>query len=188
MQIIELLKMCYEFFKTGLFAVGGGLATLPFLSRMSDSYPHWFTQAQLADMVAVSESTPGAIGVNMATYVGYTVFGIPGAVLATLSLVLPSIIVITLIAKALDRYNNSILVQTTFTALRPAVTGLIAAAGYAVFSMAVSLDFGAISSISLPSLILFAALAVLTNIKKLSKIHPVAFIALGAAAGLILKL
>ena len=76
------LRLFYEFFKAGLFAVGGGLATLPFLQDIADK-TGWYTQAQLADMIAVSESTPGPIGVNMATYVGFTVGGVPGAVIAT---------------------------------------------------------------------------------------------------------
>ena len=75
-----LLRLFWEFFKTGLFAVGGGMATLPFLYDMS-ARTGWFTQARLADMIAVSESTPGPIGVNMATYVGFETAGIPGAVL-----------------------------------------------------------------------------------------------------------
>ena len=91
------LRLFLEFFKAGLFAVGGGLATLPFLSNMATS-TGWFTHSQLADMVAVSESTPGPLGVNMATYVGYTVKGVPGAVIATLGLITPSVIIILIIA------------------------------------------------------------------------------------------
>ena len=83
------LHLFWEFFKTGLFSIGGGLATLPFLRQMGQRY-HWFTETELANMLAVSESTPGPIGVNMATYVGFTAGGIPGAVIATLGLVAPS--------------------------------------------------------------------------------------------------
>ena len=100
------LRLFYEFFKAGLFAVGGGMATLPFLYDISDS-TGWFTHSQLADMIAVSESTPGPIGVNMATYVGYTTGGIPGAVIATLGLITPSIIIILIIAKALQAFRQS---------------------------------------------------------------------------------
>ena len=92
------LLLFYEFFKTGLFAVGGGLATLPFLYDMAARHPEWFTVSQLADMLAVSESTPGPLGVNMATYVGFTVAGIPGAVIATIGEVTPSIIVISILS------------------------------------------------------------------------------------------
>ena len=82
---MTLLLLFFEFFKTGLFAVGGGMATLPFLYDMLGRHPDWFTASQLADMIAVSESTPGPIGVNMATYVGFETSGIPGALVATLS-------------------------------------------------------------------------------------------------------
>ena len=125
---MQLLTLIVEFFKTGLFAVGGGLATLPFLSRMGEIYG-WFTKEELANMIAVSESTPGAIGVNMATYVGYAQGGILSALLATLSLIAPSIIVICIIAGMLEKFQNSRVVQDAFSFIRPAVTGLIAAAG-----------------------------------------------------------
>ena len=92
------LLLFYEFFKTGLFAVGGGLATLPFLYDIAARHPEWFTVSQLADMLAVSESTPGPLGVNMATYVGYLTAGIPGAGAATMGLVAPSVIVILIVA------------------------------------------------------------------------------------------
>ena len=107
------LLLFYEFFKTGLFAVGGGLATLPFLYD-----PEWFTMSQLADMLAVSESTPGPLGVNMATYVGYLTAGIPGAVAATMGLVAPSVIVILIVAAFLKRFRESRLVNNVFYGLR----------------------------------------------------------------------
>lgn len=94
------LLMCWEFFKTGLFAVGGGLATVPFLEEISTKYG-WFSLSDLTTMIAVSESTPGPIGINMATYVGNHMFGVWGGVAATLSLVAPSIIIICIIARIL---------------------------------------------------------------------------------------
>ena len=108
---MTILLLAVEFFLTGLFAVGGGLATLPFLTQMGMKYPGWFTQEMLVNMIAISESTPGPIGINMATYVGYTVGKIPGALVATLSLVLPSLIVLLLIAKMLDKYCQSALLR-----------------------------------------------------------------------------
>ena len=133
------LRLFYEFFKTGLFAIGGGLATLPFLSDMAEK-TGWFTQEDLANMVAISESTPGPIGVNMATYVGYTTGGqsgvplgnIIGAVIATLGLIAPSIIVILIIFKILQIFKDNRYVKAAFYALRPASTGMIAAAGISV--------------------------------------------------------
>ena len=100
------LLLFWEFFQTGLFAVGGGLATLPFLYSIYDRYG-WFTHAQIADMLAVSESTPGPIGVNMATYCGMTVAGVPGALVATLGLILPSILIILLVASLLTRFREN---------------------------------------------------------------------------------
>ena len=119
------IRLFYEFFKAGLFAIGGGMATLPFLYNISDK-TGWFTYGQLADMVAISESTPGPIGVNMATYVGFTTAGIPGAVVATVGLITPSIIIILIIAGFLKSFKDSKYVQNAFYGLRPASTGLIA--------------------------------------------------------------
>ena len=103
----------YEFFKTGLFAVGGGMATIPFLYAISEK-TGWFTAADIGNMIAISESTPGAIGVNMSTYVGFHVAGIPGALITTFGLVLPSILVIIAISKVLKKFKDSRLVQKIF--------------------------------------------------------------------------
>lgn len=179
------LTLFYEFFKTGLFAVGGGLATLPFLQQMADKYP-WLTSQMLADMIAVSESTPGPLGINMATYSGYVAAGIPGALVATLSLVLPSLIIIMVIARMLQRYKENALVQSAFSGLRPAVAGLIAAAGWSVLEATlIKVEGGAIAPQDYRYYILFVLLLVVSNIKKLKKLHPAVYIAAGAAAGVI---
>ena len=180
---MNLLLMCLEFFKTGLLSVGGGLATLPFLYSMADRYP-WFDRAQLSDMIAVSESTPGPMGVNMATYAGFTTRGIVGALLATLFLVLPSIIVILIVA----RFQTSKAVQRVLSGLRPASVGLIAAAGFGILKIALnySPNVGALDAISWKALILMIVIGVLYRWKQ--KWHPIIFIALGAVAGLVLGL
>lgn len=184
----ELLTLCLEFFKTGLFAVGGGLATLPFLTQMQETYG-WFTKADLGNMIAVSESTPGPIGVNMATYVGYTTADILGGLCATLSLVLPSLIVICLIAGILDKFQKSKLVQDAFATIRPAVTGLIAAAGMSVVEIALFhrgvMSFGTINWLAV---VIFAVLFAGTQWKPLKKLHPVVFIAAGAVLGVIFQM
>ncbi len=190
--LTNLLTLCFEFFKTGLFAVGGGLATLPFLSEMADKYP-WFTHEQLADMIAVSESTPGPIGVNMATYVGFRVWGIPGAILATLSLVLPSLIIIVIIAKMMNKYMSNKYVQWAFGGLRPAVTGLIAAAGWSVVELALLdlTDFNIArfwEAINIPAVIIFALVLFFAQFKKTKKLHPIVFIGVCAVLGILLKL
>lgn len=183
-----LLTLCWEFFKTGLFAVGGGLATLPFLTQIQQKYG-WFTAEELANMIAVSESTPGPIGVNMATYVGYTTCGLLGAVLATLSLVLPSLIVILVIAKALDKYKESSLIQNMFAFMRPAVTGLIAAAGFAVLKIALFKQADTfLGTFNWVAIALFAVLLVCTQLKKLKKLHPIVFIAVGAVLGILFRM
>ncbi|WP_343208347.1 chromate transporter [Anaerolentibacter hominis] len=189
-MIVTYLTLFFEFFKTGLFAVGGGMATLPFLYEIAAKYP-WFTTAQLADMIAVSESTPGPIGINMATYAGYHTGGVLGGVIATFALVLPSLIVIMVVANFLKRFNDSKAVQYAFYGLRPAVTGLIAAAALEVFKLTILswdafvrtkniLDF-----FHWESLAIFAVLFI--AMKKI-KIHPVFFIAAGALLGVLLKL
>lgn len=185
-----LLRLYWEFFKTGLFSVGGGLATLPFLYEMGEK-TGWFTTAQVADMLAVSESTPGGIGINMATYAGFTAAGVPGGIVATLGLVTPSILIILLIAMALDRFRKSVYVDAAFYALRPASTGLIAAAGFSVFVLVFINGAAetALSFIRWPALALGAVLWLLTNKVKLTKrLHPIFFIALAAAAGIVLQL
>ena len=116
------LQLFWEFLKTGLFAVGGGLATLPFLKAITHKYP-WFTANDLMDMIAVSESTPGPMGVNSATYAGFHAAGLPGALTATFSLVLPSVIIIILSRVRLIASAHPRSCRTVFTvcARRPPV-------------------------------------------------------------------
>ena len=186
-----LLRLFWEFFKTGLFAVGGGMATLPFLYNMSAT-TGWFTEAQLADMIAVSESTPGPIGVNMATYVGFSTAGIPGAVVATAGLVTPSVIIILLIARVLAAFRQNKYVDAAFYGLRPCSVGLIAAAGLMVVKIAL-FDFDLFQStgrlldlFNLKALILAAVILVLTRfVKPLKKLHPVVFILGSALVGVL---
>ena len=195
------LQLFFEFFKTGLFAIGGGMATLPFLYDMAER-TGWFTAAQLADMIAVSESTPGPIGVNMATYVGYTsangvfdspIMGILGALVATFSLVLPSVIVVLIVAKVLKAFKDNFYVKSAFYGLRPASTGLITAAGCTVAAISLlNIDLFKetgkfLDVLNIPALILAAVLLVLTNVKGIKKLHPVVFIAFSAIVGIVFK-
>ena len=184
-----LLILFIEFFKTGLFAVGGGLATIPFLTEMTTKYPEWFQSVKLTDMIAIAESTPGPIGINAATYCGYSAAGIPGALVATFSLILPSLIIITIIAKAYQKYRQSKIVNDMFLALHPAVTGLIAAACLTVLFSALKISsFQDIGSTDLRCAILFVIMMALTQIKALSKLHPIVFILAGAVVGIIIPL
>ena len=188
------LRLFWEFFKVGLFSVGGGLATLPFLYSLS-AKTGWFSTAEVANMLAVSESTPGPIGVNMATYVGYDCGGVLGGVVATLGLVTPSVIVIVLIAMALQAFRTNKYVDAAFYTLHPASTGLIASAGWSVFALVlVNLDayrasYQLADLFQWKNLILFAVIWVLTNlVKPLKKLHPVVFLALAAVVGIVFRL
>ena len=182
------LQLFYEFFKTGLFAVGGGLATLPFLYDMADR-TGWFTYDQIADMLAVSESTPGPIGINMATYTGFTTAGMPGSIVATLGVITPGIIIVLLIIAVLERFRKNKYVEAAFYGIRPASAGLIAAAGMLVAEIALfNVDADSIAGFfDVKALILAAVLVVLTRwVKPTKKLHPVVFIAASAVVGILL--
>ncbi|MGI5963347.1 MAG: chromate transporter [Lawsonibacter sp.] len=186
---MKLLLLFYEFAKTGLFAVGGGLATIPFLQDLG-ARTGWFTDAELTTMIAVSESTPGPMGVNMATYVGYEIAGLPGAVVATLGLIFPSIVVIVIIAGFLQKFRQSRVVDAVFQGLRPASTALIASAGLSV-AVAVFVIVGGTSThtftIHWPAVVLSVAVFLAMRHKKLKKLHPIVFIAISAVIGAVFQ-
>ncbi len=183
-----LLELWWEFFKIGLFSVGGGMATLPFLYDMSDR-TGWFTYDQIADMLAVSESTPGPIGINMATYTGFTTAGVPGSLVATLGIITPGIIIVLLIIAVLDKFRNNKYVDSAFYGLRPASAGLIAAAGILVAEISL-LNLGADTVIGIfdfKAIALAVLLLVLTRwFKPTKKLHPIVFIAFSAVVGIVL--
>ena len=189
------LLLFWEFFKTGLFTIGGGMATVPFLYEMSDKYPHWFSHDDLANMIAVGESTPGPIGVNMATYVGFVtgdgVLGsVLGAVTATLGLITPSIIIILIIGLMLKSFKDNKLVNHAFYGLRPASAGLIAAAGLSVLLSNMFIgEKIALAFFNWKGLILAVVLWVFSNvIKKTKNLHPIIFIGLSAIAGIVFSM
>ena len=184
------LRLFCEFFKAGLFAVGGGLATLPFLYDISAS-TGWFTTQDIADLIAVSESTPGPLGINMATYVGFKTVGIFGGLVTTLGLIFPSIVIIILISKILDKFKESALVQKVFYGLRPASTALIASAGLGVAKIAllkleIFEETGSYLDLFNWKCIVLAVLVYIT-LKKFKK-HPIVYIAVSAAAGILFRL
>ena len=181
------LKLFYEFAKIGLFAVGGGLAAIPFLSELAEK-TGWYTISELADMIAISESTPGPIGINMATFTGYKIAGTLGALVSTLGLIVPSLILMILIAKLLTNFQENKIVNSVFFGLRPASVALIAAAGIEVAKISlVSLEAltsgGGITEIFMFKPIILAA--VLFFLIKKFKLHLVASIAISAVVGII---
>ena len=186
----------WEFFKVGLFAIGGGMATIPFLTEISRKFG-WFTEEELLNFIAVSESTPGPIGINISTYAGYTaggggLSGLLMGVLCTLSLVLPSFLCVVLIARVLEKFKQNSIVKGVFYGIRPATTGLITAAFLGTF-IKVFVDTGAIKvfadvfgAIDFVKVGLFFVILGANMIFK--KLHPIVFIAFGAVAGLVLGL
>lgn len=188
-ELIKLMALSFEFFKTGLFAVGGGLATLPFLYDIGKR-TGWYTAGDVSNMIAISQSTPGPMGINMATYVGFSISGLIGAVVAPTALIFPSVIIIIAISKTLTKFKEAALVQKIFYGLRPASTGLIVAAGLGVAK---------ITLLNLPKYQITQNLADLLNYKsiilaivifgvmKKFDLHPIVLILIAAIAGVIFK-
>ncbi len=180
------VTMFMEFFKIGLFSVGGGLATLPFLFELADKY-NWFTAEELTNMIAVSESSPGPIGVNMATYVGFTTGGIWGGIFTTLALVMPSIIIILIVSYILEKFKENKYVKYLFYSLRAAVVGLLFLSVINVFiqNFIISGAESILNLIDYKKVILFAVLVFM--VFKLKK-HPLLYISIGALAGVLFNL
>ena len=169
------LTLFIEFLKIGLFAIGGGAATIPFLFDLSEKYK-WFSFEELTNMIAVAESTPGPIGVNMATFAGFQTAGILGGIIATIGLVTPSVIIIVLIAKLLKNYAQNQNVQLVLNSIRPAVLALI------IFALM------SIVKISIVDYLSFGVFFILTIIMLKYKKSPILYILLSAIIGIILKL
>ncbi len=209
------LRLFYEFFKVGLFSVGGGLATIPFLQDLG-ARTGWFTAADLADMIAVSESTPGPMGVNMSTYVGFTCGGPLGAVVGVLGLITPSVMVILIVAAFLKKFRDSKIVEGVFSGLRPASTALITSAGLSVAAITL---FQSVSDLTMeaggadgvrqlaeggsaplseagqalvtpywPAIAIAAAVFACMRLPKLKDLHPILYIALAAVVGAVFGL
>ncbi len=183
------LRLFINFFKTGLFTVGGGLATLPFLYEMSDA-THWFSHGDIADMIAISESTPGAIGINMATYAGFKTGGIPGGFVATVGLAAPSIIIILIISRFLARFRTNPYVEKAFYGLRAASIAMITAAGLNVARIALVdipafQETGSVTDLVLWKAVLLA-IAVFLFMKKF-KTHPIVVLAASACVGILFR-
>ncbi|MDR0475993.1 MAG: chromate transporter [Treponema sp.] len=190
---MNILLIYAEFFKVGIFAVGGGLATLPFLFQMADGrftfirQAGWLNREMLGNFLAIAQCSPGAIGVNMAAQAGFRYSGIAGGVLAALGLISPAIIIIALIARALKSFKENKTVASVFTGLRPAATGILCAAGFGVWKLALYNSEGAVfyEIIRWRECIVLAAIFLLVY---KFKSHPTLYIALGAIAGIALGL
>ena len=169
------LLLFFEFFKIGLLAVGGGLVTVPFLFDLSESYG-WFSLSDLTNMIAISESTPGPIGVNMATFAGYNTCGLPGALLATFGLIFPSVVIIVIVAKMMEKYSCNTRVKNILENIRPAVLALILFSGLQIAKISITEQW---------HILFFVALLAMIRLWKQS---PIIYLCLAAVLGLIFKL
>ncbi|WP_010262254.1 chromate transporter [Treponema primitia] len=183
---MKLLFLFVQFFKIGLFSIGGGYATLPFLYEMADKYD-WLSVENIGDMLAVAQSLPGAIGVNLSAYTGFQYAGIPGGLIASIGLISPSVIIIIIVARILNTFKESKVVDSLFSGFRPAGAGLLSAA--ALGALAISLYNPAAevwtAMFRWRECILFAAIFLLI---KLLKKHPVVYIAAAGVVGIVLGL
>ena len=186
-----LVRLFLEFCRVGLFSVGGGLATIPFLTDLGER-TGWFGAGDLANMIAISESTPGPMGVNMATYVGFHTAGVLGGVVATLGLIFPSVVIILIIAGFLEKFRQSKAVDAVFYGLRAASVALITAALLQVAKIALLVPGqsweGIPFRLNLVAVILAVIIFVLVKFSPLKKLHPICFIGLAALAGIIFQM
>lgn len=180
------LLLFFEFMKIGLVAVGGGPATLPYLMELTERYD-WYTMEELTDMIAVSESTPGPLGLNMATYAGYKTLGVFGGVVSTVGLVIPSIVIICIIAAFLNNFNENKYVRSAFAAIRPAVCAIIAVSVFRVCRVSMFRLENGVYTPYPKILVLCAIVFVLLQVKRLQKIHPAFWLLVAAMAGIIFR-
>lgn len=175
------LKLFCEFFKIGLFAIGGGLVTIPFLYDLSYK-TNWFPISKISDMIAISEATPGPLGVNMATYSGFLVSGITGGIISTLGLVAPSIIIIIIVSKFLAKFSENKTIQKILYGLRAGVIALILVSGLSILKEALITSY---YSLKIFETILFLILLLLLN---KTKLHPIWFIIISGVIGGVFSL
>ena len=183
----DMLLLIIEFFKTGLFAIGGGPATIPFLMDMAQKYP-WFSMAELSDMIAISESTPGPVGLNMATYAGFKTLGTFGGAVSTLALTIPSIVIILIIARFLEGFQENRTVKAVFKGIKPAVTALIAVAVSKIFQVSLFDISNGTYAPRISSMIICVIIFVMLQWGKAKKMHPALWFLFAAVVGIVFKL
>lgn len=182
----EFLDLFFSFFKIGLFAVGGGPATIPYLMNLTDT-KDWFTMQELTNMIAISESTPGPVGLNMATYAGFSAVGVWGGLVASLGLTFPSVVVIILIARFLKDFSENRYVKAAFSGIRPAVTALIAMAVYNLCKVSLFIETENGLEPAIKTMILAVIVFGLMQIKKLKKMHPAMWLLGAAVVGIVFR-
>ena len=176
-----LIKLFLDFLKIGAFTFGGGYAMIAMIQAQAERQG-WLTQEELVDFVALSESTPGPLAVNMATFVGMRTCGVLGAIIATLGIVLPSFIIILIIAKCFEKYEKSKAVGGIMSGLKPSVVGMI---GAAFISVTRTVFFpSSISAFSSAGFWIFLGLFAVTTVLAFKKVHPIKIIILSAVIGI----
>ncbi|MBQ2872060.1 chromate transporter [bacterium] len=184
------LLLVYEFFKVGLFSVGGGYATLPFLYHIADVYK-WYSAEQLVDMLAVSSITPGPVGINVATFAGFKSAGILGSLLATSALILPSFLIVVFIAKLLNKFKENFFVNAILYSIKPAGCALIAAVGVDLFRKDVLKDISSFDVYNLSAFVDIKALILVIGLLILSlkvKKDPLIYLGIAAICGVLFNI
>ena len=184
---MRLIFLYATFFKIGLFSVGGGYAILPFLFELADNSGGWLTIEMVGNMLAVSQSLPGAIGANISAYIGLTYAGIPGGYTAAFALATPSIIIIMIVARTLKAFKESAAIQNLFSGLRPAAAGLLSAAAFGAIAMSMWNAAAPVWYEYLRWKETLIFLLVFFLVIKLKK-HPIVYILAAGVVGMILKL
>lgn len=184
-----LIKLAYNFFYIGAFSFGGGYAMMPLIQDVVTNNG-WMTDKGFSDMIAISQITPGPIAINMATYVGYISAGPIGSCIATISVCLPSLIIVCLLMKIIIKYNENQFVKAVFVGLKPAVTGLIAVAAYRVAIVSI-VDINELKQFNIltavnPILLVIAGFVMFSIYK--FKLHPIIYILIAGIVGAVLKL
>ena len=183
-----LLELFWSFVQIGLFSIGGGYAAMPLIqNQVVDLHP-WLTMAQFADIMTIAEMTPGPIAVNSATFVGIQVAGLPGAVVATVGCILPSCVIVTVLAYVYYRFRGLSIVQGILAGIRPAVVAMIASAGLSLLILSVygqrSLPADLAQADWIAAVLFAAGLVVLRK----WKVNPIAVMAGCGAVGLVLHM
>ena len=181
---MKLLTLFAAFLKIGAFTFGGGYAMLPLIQEAVTAHG-WLNGELLVNFIAVSESTPGPFAVNIATYVGYVVAGIAGALCATLGVVLPSFVIVLIVARCFDRFRESRLIRGCMAGLKPAVVGLIGAAVLTVAKTVFMPEGLSSSRLQMPEFWISASVFAVAIILVHRKTHPIVIIVISAALGIL---
>ncbi len=185
-MVLTLLELFASFFQIGLFSIGGGYAAMPLIQAQTVELYRWLTLAEYADLVTIAEMTPGPIAINSATFVGMKVAGIPGVLVATLGNVLPSFVIMVILARLYEKYRKQTMLKDVLEGMRPVVVAAIGSAGLVLLSLALGPVTAGLENLDLFAICVFVAGFIVLGCKKL-RIGPILLLAIGAAAGIVAK-